>query len=327
MSSYVTRVVFGAVVSTLVLVGAAAADQWHISRSSGSVWVGSDTAQLVSLGPTTDIPGGATVMTGEGARVFLVRGTQTMLVGPNTVVTLPDGDSHGITTVLEHAGEITFDVDRQTVKHFAVETPYLAAVVKGTNFTVHVDDQGGAVVVNRGLVEVSDLATGDTVDTPAGQRAHVSGQDAQLTVSGSGPRPVIRPGSPRAPRVKGFTREAVHTLQVAALDRSGGSSGGLTPVTANTGNDGAGAVVAAAGAGGSGGDDPGGNASGGSGGAHGDAILTRPSPSPRKTERGFFAAWFGGEEGQGFSPGALAGLFGLSVALALGLAYFKGKFG
>ena len=88
--------------------------------------------------------------------LFLVRGTQTMLIGANTVVTLPDGDSHGITTVLEHAGEITFDVDRQQVKHFAVETPYLAAVVKGTNFTIRVDDEGGAVTVSRGLVEVRE---------------------------------------------------------------------------------------------------------------------------------------------------------------------------
>ncbi len=322
MSSYVTRIVFGAVVSTLVLVGAAAADQWHISRSSGSVWVGSDTAQLVSLGPTTDIPAGATVMTGEGARVFLVRGTQTMLIGPDTVVTVPDGESGGITTVLEHAGEITFDVDRQKVKHFAVETPYLAAVVKGTNFTVHVDDQGGAVTVNRGLVEVSDLATGDTVDTPVGQRAYVSGKDAQLTVSGSGPRPVIRPGSPRAPLVDGLSQEKVHALQVA----SSNATPGLIPVT-DARNDGVGAVVAAAGAGGSGGGDSGGNASGGSGGPHGDAMLTLPSPSPRAAKRNFFDAWFRGEEGKGLSTQALASIFGLSIALALGLAYFKGKFG
>ncbi len=322
MSSYVTRIVFGAVVSTLVLVGAAAADQWHISRSSGSVWIGSDTAQFVSLGPTADIPGGATVMTGEGARVFLVRGTQTMLIGANTVVTLPDGDSQGITTVLEHAGEITFDVDRQKVKHFAVETPYLAAVVKGTNFTVNVDDRGGAVTVNRGLVEVSDLATGDTVDTPAGLRAQVSGQDAQLTVSGSGPRPVIRPGRPRAPIVDGLSREKIHALQVASSD----PTPGLTPVM-DARNDGTGAVVAAAGAGGPGGGDSGGNANGVSGGTHGDAILPRPSPSPRAQKRGFLDAWFGGEDGEGFSTQVLASLFGLSVALALGLAYFKGKFG
>ncbi len=325
MFSSVTRVVFAAVLSTLILVGGAAADPWHIAHSSGSVWVGSDTAQLVSLGPTTDVPGGATVMTGEGARVFLARGTQTMLIGPNTVVTLPDGDSNGITTVLERAGEITFDVDRQKVKHFAVETPYLAAVVKGTKFTVRVDDQGGAVAVDRGLVEVHALATGKTVDTPAGQMAQVRGQDAQLTVSGSGPRAVIRSGNPRAPLVKGLSPEAVHVLQVAALENSGNSTPGLTPVTAR--NDGALGAVAVAGSGGPGGGDSGGDISSGGGGTSADNVITLPRPSPPKAERSFFRTWFGGENGEGFSPQALASIFGLSIALALGLAYFRGRFG
>ncbi len=327
MFSSSIRITFATVVAILLLTGAAAADQWHISRSSGPVWVGSDIAQLVSLGPATDVPGGATVMTGEGARLFLVRGEQTMLVGPNTVVTLPDGDSKGITTILEQAGEVTFDVDRQKVKHFVVETPYLAAVVKGTNFTVHVDDEGGAVAVNRGLVEVQDLATGDIVDTPVGQMAQVSGQNGRLTVSGSGPRAVIRSGSPRAPLVKSLSRGAVHTLQTAALDMSGDLRPGLTPVTAAPRNDSAVAVVAAAGSGGSGGDDSGGNASGGSGGGHTDAVLTPPRPSAGVAERSFFSKWFGAEGGEGISPQALASLFGLSIALAFGLAYFKGKFG
>ncbi len=327
MSRSFSRIVFAAAILVFALVGSATADPWHISRSSGAVWIGSSTAQLVSLGPTTDVPGGATVMTGDGARVFLARGTQTMLIGPNSVVTLPDGDSHGITTVLESAGEITFDVDRQKVKHFVVETPYLAAVVKGTNFTIRVDDEGGAVTVNRGLVEVANLATGDTVDIPVGQAAHVSGRGGQLTVSGSGPRPTIRPGSPRAPMVKGLSNETVHALQVAALDRSGDAPRGLTPVTMSTRNDGAGVVVAAAGSSGPGGGDPGSSANGGSGGAYGNDVLTPQSPSPRKAKRGFFESWFGGEDGEGLSPGALASIFGLSIAFAFGLAFFKGKFG
>ncbi len=326
MFSIVRRGVLFAAISTLVLVGSAEADPWHVAQSSGSVWFGSDTAQLVSLGPTADVPGGATVMTGEGARAFLVRGSQTMLVGPNTVITLPDGDSHGITTVLERAGEVTFDVDRQTVKHFAVETPYLAAVVKGTKFTVHVDEHGATVAVERGLVGIQDLATGDTVDTPAGQTAQVDRQSAELTVSGSGPRPVIQPGNPRAPLVDGLSHESVHALQVAALDNSGNSTPGLTPLM-QARDDGTGAVVAAAGSIGPGGDDSGGNASGGSGGGRGVAVLKTPGPSARMVERSFFSRWFAGEDGEGFSPQALASIFGLSIALALGLAFFKGKLG
>ncbi len=207
MFSRFTRIGFAAVFASLLLIVGAAADQWHVTRSSGPIWFGSDVAQLAALGPTKDVPGGATVMTGEGGRALLVRGTQTMLVGPNTVVTLPESDTNGITTILQRAGEITFDVDRQKVKHFAVETPYLAAVVKGTKFTVRIDDAAGAISVDRGLVEVSDLATGDIADTPAGQMAEVSGPGARLTVSGSGPLAAVRPGKPRAPLVEPLIRD------------------------------------------------------------------------------------------------------------------------
>ncbi len=327
MSGQMSRIFCAvAVMSMLAMVSSASADPWHVKQWTGSVWVGSDKAQLASLGPATDVPGGATVMTGEDARLFLVRGTQTMLIGPNTVVTLPDSDSKGITTVLEQAGEVTFDVDHQEVKHFAVETPYLAAVVKGTNFTVRVDDQVGTVAVNRGLVEVQNLKTGDSVDTPVGQTAEVNGRSGRLTVSGPGPRAVIQSGNPRDPLVKGLSRDAVHALQVVALRNAGGSATGLTPVTSAQ-NDGIGsAVIAAAGQNGPGGGDPG-NDAGGSGGNRGGSIVAPPSSSPPKAERNFLEAWFSGQDGGVLSSQVLVGIFGLSIALAFGLAYFKGKFG
>ncbi len=48
-----------------------------------------------------------------------------------------------------------YKVKRTGTPHFAVETPMLAAVVKGTTFTVAVDDERAAVQVTEGVVEVS----------------------------------------------------------------------------------------------------------------------------------------------------------------------------
>src|SRR3546814_7909473 len=44
--------------------------------------------------------------------------------------------------------------------HFGVQTPYLAAVVKGTTFSVTVDGTGASVQVVEGAVEVSTLDGG-----------------------------------------------------------------------------------------------------------------------------------------------------------------------
>ena len=333
MFSYLTRTAFVAAVFVLVLIGAASADQWHIARSSGVIWVGSSTAQLVSLGPTTDVAGGATVMTGDDGRAFLVRGSQTLLIGPNTVVTLPDGDSNGITTILQRAGEITFDVDHQKIDHFKVETPFLAAVVKGTNFTVRVDDDGATVTVNRGLVEVTDLATGDMADTPAGQVAEVRGPAGKFTISGSGSLAVVKSGSPRAPLVDRLSSAKVRGLQVTALNNSK-SELGLTLIAGDDGAPGktatAGLAAGASNNNGGGPDNPGGGATkdgangqleassdGGTGplAIQGPSLLgavddARPSRSGR-------------DEGEGLGPLVTAlGLAG-AIVLALGFAYFK----
>ena len=57
----------------------------------------------------------------------------------------------------KQTGEIEFDVEKRHVKHFAVKTPFLAAVVKGTHFVVRAGADGDSVAVERGIVEVEAL--------------------------------------------------------------------------------------------------------------------------------------------------------------------------
>lgn len=215
------RVGFSSIVLSLMLAGAASADGWQIVQSSGPVWFGSDTAQLVSLGSTPDLPNGSTVVTGDGGRAMLVRGEQTMLVGPNAVITLPQEEGAGMTTVLQRSGEVSFDVDRQKVQHFAVETPYLAAVVKGTHFVVSVDGENAAVSVDRGLVAVTDLATGEEVDTAAGQNARVRRNGGNLEIAGTGLLPVISQGTPRSSLVAPLSANDLRGMQSGAAKSNG----------------------------------------------------------------------------------------------------------
>jgi hypothetical protein len=97
-------------------------------------------------------------------------------------------------------------VERRNVKHFEVETPYLAAVVKGTQFRVSVNAAGTRVEVLRGQVEVADFKSGQIAQVMPGQAAtaFVHGKPG-LSLSGSGTFNPIEQGKPRTPSIERVT--------------------------------------------------------------------------------------------------------------------------
>jgi hypothetical protein len=194
-----------AVMAALVLgtaSGASAADDgvWSVSKSSGEVWLASNGAQPVSLNQEETLKPGDTIRTGRNGRVLLVRGEETILISPNSVVGVPAEKKEGLsTTIIQQAGSILLEVEKRNVKHFEVETPYLAAVVKGTHFSVTVGSGSTKVGVLRGQVEVSDFKTGQVAQVMPGQvaTAFEHGKPG-LSLSGSGTLNPIEQGKPRA---------------------------------------------------------------------------------------------------------------------------------
>src|SRR6476620_4452498 len=169
---------------------ASAADDgvWSVGKATGEVWVATSGAQQVSLTQEGTLRAGDTIRTGRNGRVLLVRGEESILISPNSVVGLPAEKKEGLsTTIIQQAGSILLEVEKRNVKHFEVETPYLAAVVKGTQFRVSVNQRGSKVEVLRGQVEVQDFKTGQHAMVLPGQSAQVSAQGAGgLTLGGSG---------------------------------------------------------------------------------------------------------------------------------------------
>src|SRR5450631_2543539 len=148
---------------------------WSVSKSSGEVWMTATGAQQVSLGRQDVLKPGDTIRTGRNGRVMLVRGEETILVSPNSVVGLPAEVKEGLsTTIIQQAGSILLEVEKRNVKNFEVETPYLAAVVKGTQFRVSVSGSDANVEVLRGEVEVADFKSGQFALVLPGQFAKVS---------------------------------------------------------------------------------------------------------------------------------------------------------
>ena len=185
---------------------ASAADDgvWSVSKSSGEVWLAANGAQPVSLTQERRSRPGDTIRTGRNGRVLLVRGEESILISPNSVVGLPAEKKEGLsTTIIQQAGSILLEVEKRNVKHFEVETPYLAAVVKGTQFSVTVNAGSTKVGVLRGQVEVSDFKSGQIAQVMPGQAA-TSFEHGKpgLSLSGAGTFNPIEHGKPRASTIE-----------------------------------------------------------------------------------------------------------------------------
>ncbi len=186
-----------AALALLAMSGIALADDWTAVRLRGQMLelVGK---QWQPIGRGAVVADGTAVRSLGNGYADFVRGTETLSIGPNTQIKIADqavAGSKPFTTVTEYLGTVEIDADVENVKHFAVETPYLAAVVKGTRFVVTSGPGGASVTVDRGHVAVSDFADHTHVTVTVGQTAtvtahHRSRKDG-LTVSGAGDLPPV----------------------------------------------------------------------------------------------------------------------------------------
>jgi hypothetical protein len=134
--------------------------------------------------------------------VLLRRGEESILIAANSVVGVSMEKREGLaTTIMQQAGSILLEMEKRNVKHFEVERPYAAAVVKGTQFRVTVEAGKTSVDVVRGQVEVASFKSGQIAQVMAGQHATAfaygkAGSKAQarlLRSSKAGPaRPQLR---------------------------------------------------------------------------------------------------------------------------------------
>jgi hypothetical protein len=189
----------------MVLAGSSAAlaaddGVWSVGKSSGDVWITTAAAAPASLTGEDTLKPGDMIRTGRNGRVLLVRGEETILIAPNSVIGVPAEQKDGMsTTILQQAGSILLEVEKRNVKHFEVETPYLAAVVKGTHFSVTVNAANTRVDVQRGQVEVADFKSGQIAQVLPGQAAtSFANGKSGLSLSGSGTFNPIEQGKPRA---------------------------------------------------------------------------------------------------------------------------------
>lgn len=143
----------------LALLGSSAAyagtPGWSLSETSGQVTVVSTgLSKIATRG--SNVATGDVISTGRTGRAVLVRGEEYLVVAPNSRIRVADPAKAGrFTQIIEDFGNVIYKIKKMTMPHFAVETPFLAAVVKGTTFSVTVTDKGASVQVIEGKVEVA----------------------------------------------------------------------------------------------------------------------------------------------------------------------------
>ena len=181
--------VTGAILGLALIVfctGSAAAQaqqdgNWTILEISGDVEIDQGGTGIAPVSVDSRLGEGSVIRTRERGRLVLIRGDESIIVGPNTEISIPQQDSSWGTRILQSLGTALFKVQKKSSPHFEVVTPYMAAVVKGTSFTVNVRNGEGLVHVLEGAVQVTDAASGAAVMVRPGQTARTnSGAGLQL---------------------------------------------------------------------------------------------------------------------------------------------------
>lgn len=132
---------------------------WVVAQKSGDVRVIHNGLQPASVQVRAALSPGDVIATGADGRAMLTRGDDYVVVAPGSRLLLPKAEEkRGFTRLIQQVGTMLYKVKHTGVPHFAVQTPMLAAVVKGTSFSVVVDKDRAAVQVTEGVVEVSSLS-------------------------------------------------------------------------------------------------------------------------------------------------------------------------
>ncbi|PIW55154.1 MAG: hypothetical protein COW16_07605, partial [Sphingomonadales bacterium CG12_big_fil_rev_8_21_14_0_65_65_10] len=180
---------------------------WTVSEVEGQVVIKDDSGERAARRGTKLDPGDS-IEARNGGNAIIVRERQFVTIRPNTRIRIADGsESRSVIQVVQDWGRALFRIDKQKDPHFGVGTPYLAAVVKGTTFTVTVGAEGASVQVTEGAVEVATEDGGAKDLVLPGVVAMVSANDRlRLVVEGDGQKIIDSPnrgaGQPQGGTVK-----------------------------------------------------------------------------------------------------------------------------
>jgi hypothetical protein len=194
---------------------------WTVSEVKGVVTVVDARGQRPATVGTA-LAAGATIRTDSRASAVLVRGKEFVTMRQNAQLRIaPAERERGIIQILQDYGSALFNIGKQPNPHFGVETPYLAAVVKGTTFVITVSREGASLQVTEGAVETSTLDGGARDLIRPGAVAIIAAADPlRMVVEGEGRRVIDSPARSAGGASAGSPPPAA-SLRPAAYEPSG----------------------------------------------------------------------------------------------------------
>lgn len=205
-----------AVLSISFVSHSALADDWVANKLRGNVFA-LDGNIWVKLSRGDIVSDNRPIRTTRSGRAEFVREKESITIGGDTQISIADRNGRRYTVVHQTFGKVEIEAEKRDVQHFAVQTPYLAAVVKGTRFVVNVVGESANVVVTRGTVNAIDRINGLMTNITPGQSAS-SGEGQVLTVAG--------PGAPVITDLKGKEMAPGQLVAAAAAASNNGNGGG-----------------------------------------------------------------------------------------------------
>ena len=186
------------------------------SRGSVSVTQGD---HLVPVSASTHLTLPAQIKTGSDGMLDLQDNDSLVHIGPNSTVALPDTGPSGslVDRYLQSAGSALYNIQSRHGRPMSVQTPYLVSVVKGTVFTVAVEEGATSVTLMEGSLDVSAPGVSQHVLLKPNQSIRHGAGESSLLVSPVGAAPQNIKGS--AADVEAPVTDDVHAAQFALVTR------------------------------------------------------------------------------------------------------------
>lgn len=190
-----------ALVFLTYLTGVAQAGGWTVVKASADTLYTIGKGNWRPVTPGMELQDNSWINTGKRGRITIRKDANIINVNPGTLAGIQElGGKLDKTVILQQTGSVSLDLVRKSAPWMTVQTPFLAAIVKGTSFNVTIGKTDATVKVSRGRVGVTDTRRGESVDVVSGQRARVDIAAARsIRVDGSGRIAPVRTSSPTQP--------------------------------------------------------------------------------------------------------------------------------
>jgi hypothetical protein len=156
---------------------------------------------VVSVAPNTTVLLPARIVTGHDGNVALTQAGTRIHVASDTDVEIPAEavDGNLVARLVQHSGNVFYDVAPRDLGKLRVETPFLVAVIKGTQFNVAVEHDRTTISLFEGSLDIRMPDDTGIIELNAGEIAIRSLIDDSIRIIGMDDLRIAAPSLPAAP--------------------------------------------------------------------------------------------------------------------------------